>query len=274
MRLCLKLPLFLLMISGPLIADDVPETEQEKQARAKEVLDHMQNITVERIGGNTRQPVALIDHALLTYSDPARANDHGTVWAWGREGRPLAIVEVFRPSGQQQWVHAITLSSTDLIVAATSDGRQWSPKSTSIKFEKIPMVVKPSAREVSRLAQMKELARRFEACEYWDPDNSRFELRLLVQPIHRYRDPDKKIIDGAVFLLAHGTNPEIVMLMEAQGDTVETSEWHFAMTRLGSAELHASFDGKEVWLQQRAPGVVGNPTDAYWLFSTTRSTTK
>jgi hypothetical protein len=231
-------------------------------------------MTFSRIQGNKRQTVPLIDHALLTYSDPVRANVHGTVWAWGREGRPLAMVEVFQPAEKKQWIHAITLTSTVLVEAKVSNRDSWAPQQTSIEFQAVPSAPRPADRETSRLAQIKNLARKFEAFEFWDPDNSRFELRLLVQPIHRYQDAKNKIIDGAIFVLSHGTNPEVVLLIEAQGETIEQAEWRFAAARLGSAELHLQFDGKEVWTQDRTPGVVGRSIDPYWLFFTEASSPK
>ena len=95
-------------------------------------------------------------------------------------------------------------------------------------------------------------------------------MRLLAQPVHRYADAEVGIQDGAAFVIAHGTNPEVVVLIEALGKTLATSRWHYSFARLGSAELHVELDGKEVWRQGRTPGVVGQPTDPYWLFLTPR----
>jgi hypothetical protein len=36
--------------------------------------------------------------------------------------------------------------------------------------------------------------------------------------------------------------------------------WRKALN--GCVEL----DGKEVWKQERTPGIVGEPTDPYWMF--------
>jgi hypothetical protein len=85
---------------------------------------------------------------------------------------------------------------------------------------------------------MKEISRRFEAHEFWDPDNSRFELRLLVQPVHRYSDESQSLIDGAIFVLAHDTNPEILVQLEAHADINSDGRWKVSFSRLGSAELH------------------------------------
>ena len=111
---------------------------------------------------------------------------------------------------------------------------------------------------------MKEISRRFESHEFWDPDNSRFELRLLIQPVHRYSDESQSVIDGAVFVLAHDTNPEILVQLEAHGD-VNDAHWKVSFSRLGSAELHVLLDGKEFRTAPRTPNVVGESTDPYWL---------
>lgn len=50
-----------------------------------------------------------------------------------------------------------------------------------------------------RVRRLKEQARRLSAYERWNPDNSRFEMRLLVQPAHGNRDDKRQIINGAVF---------------------------------------------------------------------------
>jgi hypothetical protein len=124
----------------------------------------------------------------------------------------------------------------------------------------------PGAKETQRLRQAREIARRFTAHEFWDPDNSRSELRLLAQPVHRYSDEKDGLQDGAAFVLAHDTNPEIVLLVEALGKDLETARWHYSLARLGSAEIHVELEGKEVWKCLRAAGVVGSPSEPYWLF--------
>jgi hypothetical protein len=114
---------------------------------------------------------------------------------------------------------------------------------------------------------MKALARRFSTHEFWDPNNSRYELRLLVSPLHRYEDED--VADGAVFGFVHGTNPEVLLLLETlKPKPGSKAGWRYTFTRLGSAEMHAELDGKEVWTVPRAVGVVGAPIDPYWMFWT------
>ena len=83
---------------------------------------------------------------------------------------------------------------------------------------------------------MKELARRFKAFEFFQPRGSdsleRYELRLLPQPIHRYADASAGLLDGALFVIAYGTNPEVVLVIEANGKEKTQPVWTFALARI------------------------------------------
>jgi hypothetical protein len=71
-------------------------------------------------------------------------------------------------------------------------------------------------------------------------------------------------------------SPQVTTLAAGElrqaGDSLDKARWHYSFARLGSAELHVELDGREVWKQERTPGVVGRPTDPYWLFMTPAET--
>ncbi len=210
--------------------------------------------------------VSLVARPLLTFGDAARNNEAGTLWTWTAGKRPLAFVEIFRPGGNDpNWIHAITLTSSDLVELKLAENQTWQPQKAQRQVCTLPKDVAVVAETpVQRLRQMKDISRRFQAHEFWDPNNSRFELRLLVQPVYRYSDEATQVVDAAVFALAHGTNPEVLLIVEAiKKNNVAT--WHYDLVRLGSAEMHAAWDEQEVWTVPRTPGVVGLPTDPYWL---------
>jgi hypothetical protein len=245
--------------------DETRNSEQQARLRAAE--EHVGQIDMQ-VG---RERVKRVERPLLVYGDSARDNADGTLWAWGNSGRPLAVLETyFNTKAGGQRANAITLTGRDLVVAKTptAGSTLWQPQQVQIEAVPFPDAPETSAKQAVRTRQLKELARRITAHEFWDPDNSRFELRLLVQPVHRYVDEDAQIHDGAMFVLAHGTNPEVLVLIEALGESIDTARWHCSLARLGSAEMHVAIDGKEVWTAGRTPGVVGKPTDPYWLFMT------
>jgi hypothetical protein len=245
-----------------------PNSEQDRETSLAQAEAHVGALAVSL--ASSGDEVKRIENPLLVFGDSARNNAEGTLWGWGQTGRPLVVIETFRNTTEAgPRASAITLTSTDKVILKTQlTAQEWRPEKTQIVPTPLPGADAPDEREAVRLRQLKALARRFTAHEFWDPDNSRFELRLLVQPVHRYRDEQAKLWDGAIFVLAHGTNPEVLVLIEALGNSLEKARWHYSFARLGSAELHVELDGREVWKQERTPGVVGRPSDPYWLFLT------
>ena len=48
---------------------------------------------------------------------------------------------------------------------------------------------------------------------------------------------------------------------------MDEAKWHYALARLGSAEMHAEIDGKEVWnCEVAGAGRFGRPSEPYWAF--------
>lgn len=256
--------LYLAMV--PALRSEEPMPQKEESLALKEAREHVFELKASSL--RTREAlIELLPNPLLTYGDAARNNEAGTLWTWGKSGRPVAFLELYRNIGKDQpWVHALTLTSPELIQLDAPTGQRWTPKKSHFVLKDVPDSPEVGVQPVIRLRQMKEISRRFEAHQFWDPDNSRFEMRLLVQPVHRYHDEASKLIDGAVFVLAHGTNPEVLLQIEAHAG--EPSRWRYSLVRLGSAEMHVLLDGKEVWTEARTPGVVGQPVDPYWLFLT------
>ncbi len=249
-------------------ADDDSPKKPEPSTTVKVAHEHMTEINVRSLAKGRDAAVELLPNPLLTYGDATRNNEAGTLWAWGKSGRPVAFLELYRNVGKNEpWVHALTLTSPELIQLTGPNGNHWTPKKSHFALKDIPNAPEVGNKPAIRLRQMKEISRRFEAHEFWEPNNSRFEMRLLVQPVHRYQDEAAKLLDGAVFVLAHGTNPEVLIQIEA--DAIEQPpRWRYSFARLGSAELHVLFDGQEVWTEPRTPNIVGQPVDPYWLFWT------
>jgi hypothetical protein len=237
----------------------------ELKARLDVAEERMRRFELRGVGGD--DVIDLIERPLLAFGDSARTHDNGTLWAWGTVGRPVAFMELFQGANTgARWVHAVTLTSSRQVVLVTPESGRWEPAQTPFASTPIPDAPPPAAKEPARLRELKELARQFTAHEFWDPDNSRFELRLLVQPVHRYSQPEAEIQDGAVFVIAHGTNPEGILLIEAVGPSIDEARWHFSLARSSHAELHVEFAGKEVWKTGRASEINNGRTRSYWLF--------
>ena len=250
------------ILAAPEGADERPKAEEESEAQqaARKLVEA---IKVTVVMGENHQEAELHKQPLLRYGDIARDNDRGSVWLWQRSGRPLAVMELYRGADSRSWVHVIHSLSADAIDADFGKPfPHWTPAREGIQWKELSAAPEPAERPTARARQIKELAQRFTAHEFWDPNNSRYELRLLVQPVHKYSAPDSGLLDGALFLLCHGTNPEVALLLEVVQEA-GTAKYRYALARLGHAELHVAFDEREVWRQERVAKT--SPQDAYWL---------
>jgi hypothetical protein len=119
-----------------------------------------------------------------------------------------------------------------------------------------------------RQRQLKQLAQKFTGHQFWDPNNTRYELRRLERPLYAYQDEAGGVLEGALFTLANGTNPEIPFFVEARVDPKDNSKstWQYAVGRLAHAELHLEYDGKEVFDAPRGDQVSAS-NKPYWLGS-------
>jgi hypothetical protein len=134
------------------------------------------------------------------------------------------------------------------------------------ELQDVPGAPAPAAEAALRQRQLKRLVEKFTAHEFWEPNNTRYELRLLKRPLRTYRDEARGVLDGALFTLANGTNPEIWLFVEARTDPKGSAKtvWQYAVGRSAFAELHMEYDGKEVYSAPRGEQVSA-PDKPFWL---------
>lgn len=245
--------------SGP--ADDAHQAE--RAARLDVMRQVVQKMRVYTLDDGRRGEVPLRAEPVLRMTDMSRDREDGTIWLWGPSGRPVAMLQLWRQfdPGQAFWWGAISSLRPTPVEADLGSGYRWHPERGGIAPQAFPGAPAPAQQSAARLRQMKQLATRLTAHEMGDPQ--RTEFRILPTPVHRYSDPAARVLDGAVFLFCHDTDPEIIVLIETLDGSPQT--WQFALAPLSSARLHVLLDGREVWSLPPAPGVTGRPTDPYWL---------
>lgn len=211
--------------------------------------------------------VKRIEKPLLLYGDATRANDRGSVWGWGDKGRPVALLELFQnPDTRERWTFVVCNTSGGRLRATRGGAAWWRENESATELKDVPGAPAPAADAAQRQRQLKQLAQKFTGHEFWDPNNSRYELRRLDRPLHTYSDEAGGVLDGGLFTLANGTNPEIVLFVEARAGGADGSKpaWRFAVGRLAHAELHLEYDGKEVFEAPRGNRAAG-ADKPYWL---------
>lgn len=244
--------------------------EQPASPRRAERLAAMQKIaadmTVEAVEEGGKRKVELIDGARFRFSNPVTECYDATVWIWGRRGRPAALLTLSAErSGRNQpsyWAYELTSISPLELAVASQDGWKWTPEAAGLSFKPVPDAPSPADEERVRQRQMKDIARRFDA--YGVYFGQRVDLRVLPTPIHTYSDAAAGVLGGALFFIAGGTNPEVLLAIEAAGEEGTPPQFNFAINRVSAGELHARLDGKEIWT---SAGVVeATRRSPYFLF--------
>jgi len=247
-----------------------PDADELHRRDAEKVVN---GIEVEVLSDDRWTKVKRIEKPLLFYGDSTRENDRGSVWGWADKGRPVALLELFQNvNDRARWVYTICNTSGKKVRARRGGTRWWQENDSASELKEIPSAPPPASDVVQRQRQLKQLAQKFTGHEFWDPNNSRYELRRLERALYTYRDEAGGVLEGGLFTLANGTNPEIMIFIEARADPKENakSAWQYAVGRLSHAELHLEYDGKEFFNSPRGDRLSG-PNKPYWLglFDTT-----
>jgi len=244
--------------------DPAAEANEAHRREAEKVI---RTIAMEVQDGETWTKVKPIEKPLLYYGDLTRENDRGSLWGWSGKGRPAALIELYQHTKDRtKWVYAACNISGKKLRASRSDAAWWRENNSASEFKDIPGAPNPAAEAPQRQRQIKLLAQKFTAHELWDPNNTRYDLRRLERPLLTYRDEAAGILDGALFIFANGTNPEIILLLEARqkGKDGAKPVWQYAVGRLAHAELHLAYGGKEVFEAPRGH-LVSAADRPYWL---------
>jgi hypothetical protein len=236
------------LLVGQLAAQDAKK-ENPASVRAAESLQAIVAALKVEPGDKDKTRWQFWKAPLLKYNDAAREYLAAGVWRLGEEGRASAFLTLQYAQRDEWRLDYELLTFTDVRFEVESPRLKIAAGALP-EFAPLKDAEKPAATEKQRLIQLRSLARRFTATEKYREDT--IALRLLPQPIDRYVDGDQDVIDGGVFVFVYGTNPEVVLALEAGKDG-----WRYAIGRLAWAELAVELDGQEI---ARFEHLKDNPT--------------
>jgi hypothetical protein len=176
---------------------------------------------------------------------------------WPHHGRPAAVASIYPWDGKM--IHEFdSLSREAKLTVREKDRSVWSPTTAGVEYRPVPNAPKPAATPAERLRQMKALADGFKATMTgWSADDTdRESLRLLPRPLYRYdlkaADPVSELLDGGLFAFVQGTDPELVLSVEAVGP-MGKPEWQYAFVRATSGGLEVKLADAVVWTAKKHP---------------------
>jgi hypothetical protein len=217
------------------------------------------------LNGDPAKPLKLRPEPVLLWSNPVRGGDtNGSVFVWTHDGRAEVVGTVFshlaRDDPDQRYIaHSFHSLALEPLVAERREAKAWAMQVPGIKPEPIPNAPIPAKSAALRLTQMRELAREFSAATI-STEIVDQELRLLPQPLYRFESETPQSIDGALFTFVTGTDPELMLVIEAR-PTQDGPAWHFGAGRFTDLTLKLRYKDDVLWTYD--PGLPDNTQTPY-----------
>lgn len=220
---------------------EVAELRQRFQSLAeKSKLTHAETDT----------EIPLLKEPVLNWSNPIRRSPAGALYLFTRDGRPQAAMCMY-PSGRAKFSFDKEVQSltTDSIMLFESGKLAWQPTKPGIRWQEFGPPIAVGATTPARLSQMRRIAKTFSAKLVFN-DQPHRPLRLQTTPVYRYPDSGLAgdVIDGAVFTFVQGTDPEVIMMLEAyKPDDADENKWRVAFARMTMVVVTALRDDQTFW---------------------------
>lgn len=178
---------------------------------------------------------------------------------WESGGRAMALSGTLHwPSNNQMVYEFINLSAEPMFAEFEGDVVWNGTQKDSVQWRLLPQEAAPAKSSKIRVAQMRALARKFTARAIKGApqyeEGSRWELRLVPQPLYRYQPTSGDVVDGALFSFAQETDPEVILLLEARRNKAGKLSWYFGGARACAWELQLDYKKKRVWSVDRILG--------------------
>lgn len=240
-------------ISRPTPGDETsaPDDQQEKLRINKELVEKAAGEVRVFPDGETEMP--LQPEVVLRWQNPVRVQTGAAVLAiWPHNGRPEAMASIYIWNGDLCYEFS-SLSRRGKLTVHHKSVARVSLCEPGVDFKPVPDSPPPADTPAARLRQMKSIAERFTAklADQTKTNENTEVLRLLTKPLYRYeiKEPGGaplRLLDGGMFAYVTGTDPEIVLLLEAAGAETERG-WQYAFAIATTHAVEAKLGEQVVW---------------------------
>ena len=269
----------IVLASGLAAGQDTRQPTEEEDQKKRWMAVYSEEAAKYQIFRRTddNEELELVPTPVLTFTNPVRERQpHGAAYVWASDGRPEvmgAIWSVISPEDSTKRHLSHEFHSLSLVPIYSKHERRtsrrgtvpdWTANEAGIERKRIPDVRAPAKVASLRLTQMRRLARRFQARIPSGVIDGEGSLRLLPQPLYRYRSESHRVLDGGIFAFVMGTDPEIILLIEAV-ESQGGHEWQFAAAQFSNLPMQLDYQGTQVWECPRGTPYVGDrPHFMYW----------
>jgi hypothetical protein len=132
-----------------------------------------------------------------------------------------------------------------------------------VTFKAVPDTDQPAETARARTSQIKTIKDRFSGRLGGADEKQGAETRTIPKAIFEYADPQTKLPLGAIFgMNSTGTNPDVLLLIEARNDDSGKLRWHYAHARRTDASVRLHLANVQVCSQP----AVNNGTFETWAY--------
>jgi len=211
-----------------------------------------------------RTELELQPETFLRWSNPSVGSIHGGIFIWTHQGRPAAVASVFKWfEPRDELAFEVQSLSSERLIGMLGNKAAWKSSRAGVEYQPVPGAPAPASSAAARLSQMRTISNGISVEKTDRDDGSKQEMRLLTQPVYRYESKGAKVADGAMFAYVQGTDPEVLLLLEAH-ETDSGSVWKFALARMNSTAFRAEYKQKQIWNVDVVPwGIVFNSSEPY-----------
>jgi len=246
----------------------VAQDSSKSTAARRKYIDHLTAEFRFTTEDESKRILSRSENSVLQWSWPRNGFTDGHTYVWVSNGRPQVIGGAFLIPAEKQAYYEF-VSVADAALTCQRNGETvWTPPAVELPWWEIPDAPRLAETPRAKAGQMRAIARQFRGVARMGPPRyepgARWELGLLTSPIYRYSGAGRDVLEGAIFVWAMGTDPQLLLLLEAQQREGAT-HWRAAFTRLSGFELAASFGEKEIWTSPKIEN--GHAKDSTWHLS-------
>lgn len=194
-------------------------SDEDRVAEARKITRTVAQSLKLHGGESGTQKLEIFSSPLQQFTNSIVGEFYAHLFIWTHDGRPAAVASILKWYAPFETLQVAFQSLSLRPITAKYQGTKiWHSEQAGVRFQEIPDSPLPAESSLARLRQMLELARQYKVeieavnCRV-DIDE---ELRLIDLPLHRYADHSGEVLDGALFSFARGTDPELLMTIEAR----------------------------------------------------------
>ncbi|QEG43608.1 hypothetical protein [Roseimaritima ulvae] len=227
--------------------EDVPQANEVEKLRS-DFATEANRVQVSG-GADGKQTLKMQAKPLLNWSNPERNSPAGGMFLWTLDGRPQVAMCMYPNLGNYD-MEFQSLSEWGLH-ARLGEQSIWHPADSDLEMRVLENVPDVGPAAPSRLLQMRRIARGFSA-KLVPPNRDEKPLRMLATPLYRYpasldNGKPKPYVDGAVFAFVQGTDPEVLLIIEAVASDANQTHWQYGLARMSMVPMQVQRGEQVVW---------------------------